>query len=224
MAKKAGYLYEVAPLKPERKAQWENFLRTANAKLENVALDPSEANQSIPLWVHNVQTSYSMIGSRSQGPGNRTFYPRGVAHGNLIITGVAPTPYFYDKLVEFLTTQMTFALDANVDFEGAWVDQNANGTLPIKFTLQGSNGKDQGYHNHKPIQVSGYIPRIEAGATRFQMSREYTLEMIVANNYRETETYTADFNKLMRDYANSVITPTDGTINTPIPQVGKTPR
>jgi hypothetical protein len=203
-ARRQGYYYETATISPEREDQWQQFLKTANAKLENVALTIGQQGKEMPLWITDVSTGYGVTGSKSQGPARAAFYPNGAVHADVTIKGIVPSNYMYDKLVEFVTMHHQYALDANIDFDGAWIGDDANGTLPLRFTLFPTKGD---YHKHQPMQISCYIPTIAAGAQRFQNAREYELTLIVVNNYRDTETHTQEFDALFSNYTGSIFTP-----------------
>jgi len=203
--KKRGYYYQVAQPHPTNKSAWDAFIATANASLDNVALPNDDPAKHLPLWVHNLTTGYSMVGTKSQGPSTAAFYPNAVVHDNLIIEGIVPNNYMYDQLVEFITRHHQYALDANRDFDGIRIGDNANGTLPLRFSL--FNKEQENYHKHKKIQVSCYIPTIEAGAERFQNARTYRLELLVTNSYRDVETYTMEFAELLTRYKDRILTP-----------------
>jgi len=128
------------------------------------------------LFIDSISTEWSLSGSLGQSQEARSFYPRNMIQGDLVITGTMPNQYEYDKLVEFVLnhqkdvvqkTDVQYGNDALLQVKG------------LKFTFVTPEGRRDTTYHHGPrligTQFVIVITNIKAGHERFKFAPSYTL-------------------------------------------------
>lgn len=192
-------------------------------KLPNVQASAADASakmtdlisgSTIYLYATGVSTSWSLAGSASQTQSRRTFYPQHLVQGNVIVKGIMPNQYQYDRLVEFVESHHHNVLglrSSNSPIFGTGItgnpfnslggaNQNA-GDVGVEFMLMPeaidvswTGSVDEGrqptipkgpYRIKEPMHVAGLITEIRAGAQRFVNSPVFEISLKVTRDYRE---------------------------------------
>jgi hypothetical protein len=93
-----GYVVKTPDFRPDAGGE---AINGANAYLEDL-----DGNR-VWLWVNDISSDFSMVGSTGQSKKRRTFFPHNFAQPSVNISGQTPNQYQYNRLAEFVRKSQT---------------------------------------------------------------------------------------------------------------------
>jgi hypothetical protein len=188
--------------------------RNATAMFINkMIVDDASPWKQRPLWITAINTGYNLSVNYGQGPQGRTTYPHNLQQTNIVLTGITPNQYEYDKIVEFATR----ANHNLLNFKDPGGLQNGIPAIELRlysyFYGQKSWALSADQHTQQRTQeYEGWlydvaIENIEAGHERTKFAREYQISCIVINDHLQDRTAVSDdvFDALYRDYIQGLL-------------------
>jgi hypothetical protein len=207
--------------------------QNATAVLVNkMIMDDASPWQKRPLWITAISTGYNLSMNYGQGPQGRTTYPHNLQQSNIVLTGITPNQYEYDKIVEFCTR----ANHNILNFKDPGGLQNGVPAIELRlynyFYDQRSWALNNAQHTEQRTQeYEGWlydvaIENIEAGHERFKNAREYQISCVVIDDHLQDRTSVEDdiYNTLYNDYIQGLLPfGLVGALKPPTTQTAPTP-
>ena len=145
--------------------------KIANGVLINRATTLNNPLRRLYLFVDAVETGWTLTGQTSQAQASRSFYPRNMQQGELIIQGVVANQYESDRIVEFVAHHHMSQFNAGVIVQQGL---DGNGNYPsVEFKL--FRPQRGGTNQTPPMYVDMVITDIESGHERFMNFPTYNL-------------------------------------------------
>lgn len=123
----------------------------------------SKGQQKVYLWVYEVQTGFSMSGTRGQSFRTRSFFPRNFVQPSFTVMCQSPNQENYANVIEFMR-------DAQTD-----IDSNINLAIVSRSLYTGYNLKGA----HEDNEMEGYIKTIPRTHNRFDYAPNFRFEFVV---------------------------------------------
>ncbi len=145
-------------------------LSTANAWLNLVDLKAKVMiGEPLPLWIHELETSFSITGSFAQSVDKRDFYPRNFNQPTWTFRGQTHNEHEYSHIGEFIRNGQIRAIEGDALFI---IGVNGGG-IPAKRNMKGT---------HQGTKLQGYISGVRRRHERWVNAPEYQFEFVVARH------------------------------------------
>lgn len=157
-----------------------------NVVLTNKSADPSVTDlHKIYLFVDGIQTGYALAGSTAQTQLSRSFYPSNLSQDDLVITGMTPSQYEYDKLVRFVLHHHYTQFVPNPN---APLDSGSSYQSGVDFKLyKPTTGKT--FNAHPPLHYMIVVSQVAAGHQRFESGVPFQLTCKVTFDFLQRDDF-----------------------------------
>jgi len=137
------------------------------------------AGGTFPLWVMGLEQVHELAGTTAQSKTYQHFYPRSYFPGAMVITGRVRNQAMYDDLADYIRGhQLALINNPTLDsgLSGSLTNRPGNETIPLlEFNFPEEN-----------LLLTGWITPFEAGAKRFNVAPEYTMNFVIASDRHST--------------------------------------
>jgi hypothetical protein len=154
----------------------------------------NQLGEKITFYIEQIEANFEMAGQTAQSRSLRQFFPHNMVQPSIMVTGIAPNSYQYNRLADFVRVSHVLSLrgrglrDQNKPFRNFLDAQGRTVMIPtIRFDI--SNGTEFKLRNgrtikgiHKPWKLEGYVRSMTAGAEHFQQAPPFQFEFVIAES------------------------------------------
>lgn len=142
----------------------------------------------IHFWIEDIEANFAMAGSTAQSRHVRQFFPHNMVQPSIIVRGIAPNSYQYNRLANFVRQAQWDAVSgqelarAGIDLRGEPDNPITTLNLTIRAGITGlypPTGRTV-KGRHKAWKLEGYVKSMSAGAKRFEQAPRFQFEFLIA--------------------------------------------